>query len=507
MEINNRTNRLAKNTFILYIRSFVVMLIALYTSRVFLKALGVEDYGLYNVVGGVVTLFAFLRTSLSKSTQRFLNVAMASFDNRTRDVFKVSMTIHLGIAIIVILLAETLGLWFLNTHINIPEGRLFAANVIYQTSVISLLETIIVVPYTASIIAHEDMKFFALVSILDAILKLVIAFLLPYASWDRLIVYGILLTSVNIVNLFLFVGYCRKKFAEARFGMLFDKALLKEMTGYTSWTVVGYTSIVITTQGSNILMNMFHSVIANAAMGVANQVNHAFTTFTSSFQTAFNPQITKSFAVKDHDYLRFLTYTTSKFSYFLLLALSMPIMFNIEVVLDFWLDEVPMYSSIFCILILVDNMLNVLSTPFNYVVLSSNKIRNFQIVTSVIYLLNLVILYPLYLMGLPAVTALWTKIVLMIFVLFMRIYYTHKEVVSITYRSFISEVLLPILIVTSISVCLAMIVVRFFDRSLLDVLCSSLFIFLLCIATIYLLGFSKREKQHCTSMIIKKIRH
>ncbi|MCF0206771.1 MAG: oligosaccharide flippase family protein, partial [Bacteroidales bacterium] len=349
---SSRNKRIATNTFWLYIRSLIVMLVSLYTSRVILDALGVEDYGLYNVVGGVVGLFSFLRTSMTKSTQRFLNVEMVNPLGRLKDTFSVSLFVHVIIAVVALFLLETVGLWFLNNYIQIPSGREHAANMVYQSTVFSLILTIISVPYNASIIAHEKMGYFAIVSIVDCLLKLLICYLILVDGFDRLILYGWLMLGVSFVNFLMYVAYCLIMCSETSFRLLYDKALFRDMFSYTTWTVVGQAAIVGTNQGNNILVNIFHTVTANAAMGVANQVNSAVVSLTSNFQTAFNPQITKSYAAKDYAYLTSLVYTTSKISYLLLLIVSLPLMFNVEDILNIWLKEVPQDAGVFCIWVL-----------------------------------------------------------------------------------------------------------------------------------------------------------
>lgn len=498
---SSNNKRIAKNTLLLYARSIVVMLITLYSSRVILDSLGIEDYGLYNVVGGVVALFAFLRTSLTKSTQRFLNVEMVKNDGRMRDTFKVSMTIHILIALFAFILAETLGLWFLNKYIQIPDGRELAANVLYQSTVISLIVTIVIVPYTACVIAHESMGVFAIVSIVDACLKLAICFIITLGNHDRLVFYGWLLMGVQGLNFIIYFLFCKIKFEEARFGVLFDKPLLKEMFGYTTWTVLGQSAIVGVNQGNNILMNMFFSVSANAAMGVASQVNSAVATLTSNFQTAFNPQITKSYASKDFEYLKFLVNSTSKISFFLLLIVCLPLIFNIEWILDLWLHEVPESTGIFCSLMLSNAIVNALSAPLNFTVLSSGKIKWFQIVTALAYLLDLILVYLFFRIGFPAFTALVIKVAVMVLILFIRLYFASRLVDCINLHSFLTGVLAPIAVVSVICVFLGFAIFSVISKSpYLRVPCILLHVICSCCVT-YLFGLNKEEKKQVMKIL------
>ena len=500
---NNK--RIAKNTVLLYIRSFIVMLVALYTSRVILIALGVEDYGLFNVIGGVVGLFAFLRSSMTKSTQRFLNFEMAKPNGRLNETFSVSLTIHVVIAGIALVLAETIGLWFLNTYIQIPEGREFAANMVYQATVVSFVFTIISVPYNASIIAHERMGYFAVVSVIDAFLKLAICYLIMIGDHDRLVIYGWLMMGVNALNFVLYAAYCLRRCPETSFRLLFDKGLTKEMLGYTTWTVVGQVAIIGTNQGGGILMNMFHSVTANAALGVASQVNNAVFSLTSNFQTAFNPQITKSYASKDYDYLRFLVFSTSKISYILLALVTIPIAFNIDVILNLWLDVVPQHTATFVVLIFGNTILNAMSAPFNYTVLSSGKIKFFQIVTSLVFLSDLVFVYILFSLGFPPETALIVKVSIMVVILFVRIFFANREVPCINVISYLKEVALPLLLSTVIVILLWLLMAPFIDNMLKRIIITVL-LSMFSLLILFYIGLSSKERKMVENLIVKRIK-
>ena len=272
-EQTGNKKRIAKNTVVLYIRMIVVMFITLYTSRIILSALGAEDFGLYNVIAGVVGLFLFLRTAMEKCTQRFLNVEMARGTDRLKDTFRVSLTIHLLIALFAFLLTETIGLWFLNSHVNIPEGREFAANCVYQAAVVGLSFTICTIPFSACIIAHEKMGFFAIISILDAFLNLAAAFMISLSGNDHLIFYAICILIVNALNFLAYLLYCMRKFEEVTLKVLWEKSLIKQMLDYIGWALFGHTLIIATNQGNILLVNQFYGVTVNAAMAIASQVN------------------------------------------------------------------------------------------------------------------------------------------------------------------------------------------------------------------------------------------
>ena len=495
------TKTIAMNTIVLYIRMIVVMLIALYTSRVVLKALGVEDYGLYNVVGGVVSLFAFLRTSMEQATQRFLNFEMGKEDGNLNNVFCVSFTIHLLIAFVCLILTETVGLWFLNTYLNIPPGRELAANVVYQCVVLSLCTTIITVPYSASVISHEQMTFYAIVNIADAVLKLGIAVVVLNSNTDRLILYGVLMMFISAINILMYLVFCRSHYKETNFHILFDKTLFKQIFGFTSWTIVGQAATLGTNQGNNILLNMFHSVTANAAMGVGNQVGSAVLSLSGSFQTAFNPQMTKSYAAKDYQYLRFLLVAVSKLSFILMFVVSLPIILNIDIVLDTWLDVVPLGASAFSILWIVQSIINSLSTPLNFCINASGDIKRTQLTVSCVYLSDLIVLFALFKFGLPPVTAMWVKVSVVTIVLFVRLYFASRCVPGLSFRVYIKRVLLPLMLTVVLCVAFSIAVMSISDTSIKKWIATfSLVVFSLL--TTFFVALHKEER----NMLIKTVK-
>ena len=499
-----KSKRIAKNTVVLYIRMIVVMIVALYTSRVILKALGVEDFGLYNVVGGVVTLFSFLRSSMEKATQRFLNVEMARGSTESLNkVFCVSLTIHLAIVLIVLILTETVGLWFLNSYIQIPAGREVAANWVYQATIVSLCFTILSVPYSAAIIAHESMSFYAVVSILDAFLKLAIAFLIMLDRGDRLIVYGLLMMGISVVNWFLYAFYCRRKYEETTYHFLFDRRLFREMFSFTGWTLLGQAAIIGTNQGNSILVNMYHSVTANAAMSIGAQVNGAVASLSSNFQTAFNPQITKSYAEGDFAYLEKLVLSTSKISYFLLFTVSLPIIFNIDTVLNLWLTVVPDYAGIFCILCLFGGILNALSAPLNFLVMSRGDIKFFQIATALVYLSDLVILVGLFSLGFPPYTAMAVKVFIMILVLYVRLHFATIEVKQLR-KTFLIHVIVPVAIITVINILLGVLLFSNFSGIFAVIVNTSLLI-LSSLFSSYFILLQSEERKMLRKLIISYV--
>ena len=493
--VNHNTSRIAKNTIVLYVRMIVTMLITLYTSRIVLKALGFDDYGLYNVVGGVVALMSFLKSSMAESTQRFLSyeIGKGNTDN-LKNIFSVCLTTHFFIAFILLVLSETVGLWFLNSKLNIPEGREIAANWIYQFSVVALCTSIISVPFSADIISHEKMGYFAFLSILDAVLKLVFSFLLLFWHSDRLILYGFLMMLVPIINITLNVTYCFRRHPETHYSYFWDTSLFKSIFSFSGWTIWGQLAIVGSNQGTSILVNIFHSVTVNAALGVGHQVNHAVTGLISNFQTAFKPQITKSYASGDSDYLSSLTQYAAKISFYLFFIVSFPLLLNIDFVLDLWLDKVPDYSNSFCIIYIVASAFNAVSAPIYMNIFSTGRIRGYQVAMSIAYFLELIVLYLLLKLGFSIVACISLKAVLNFVVIFIRLAYAHKEVESFSGKRYIRNVLFPLLFSVLLTSLIVLPLMHFANNTWAK-LGITLFGVVLSILTAYYIGLNRHERE------------
>ena len=348
MSVSENNKRIFKNTMMLYCRMLLMLFVSLYTSRITLSTLGIENFGIYNVVGGVVVLFSFLSSAMSSATQRFLNFELGKSDGqRVRQVFGMSLVVHAVIAIIVLFLAETIGLWFLNNKLNIPDSRMVAANWVYQLSIFGTIVGILRVPYNATIIAHERMSYYAYLGIAEAILKLVVVFTLTLVSVDKLILFAILLQSVSLLLLFVNVTYCVRKFNSAWPVFVKDRALFCDLISFSGWSLFGAVANVSRDQGVNVILNLFYGVTANAAMGVANQVNGAVYQFVSNFQVAFSPQIVKSYSAGERGYFNSLVFNASKYSFFLMWFLSLPVLVNTDFILNLWLKNPPEYASEF----------------------------------------------------------------------------------------------------------------------------------------------------------------
>lgn len=457
---NNSTNskRIAKNTLALYARMLFLMIISLYTSRVILQTLGVEDFGIYNVVGSFVALFALVSKSLSGAASRFFNFEMGKGDKeKLKIVFSSTVTIQIALAIIIIILAESLGIWFINYKMIIPAERLYAANWCFQLSVFTFSNNLITIPYNAAIIAHEHMKAFAYVSIFEGIGKLLISFLIMISPIDRLIFYAILLCLLQFIIRAIYRNYCKKHFEECTYQFIFDKTFLKRILSYSGWGLIGSTAGILRNQGINILLNLFFGPTVNAARAVANQVLHAVNGFVTNFMTAVRPQIVQSYAANNFDYLNQLIIKSSKFSYCLYFLLSLPVITNVNFLLGLWLKQVPEHSATFVQLTLVFTLISTLTHPLSIAQAATGKIRNYQLAVSGLHLLNLPVSYICLKLGCIVESVLIVAVIISFIVVFVSIIML-KKILPFNTKKYIKEVLLRILLISIISSSIAILI-------------------------------------------------
>ena len=508
MQNNSVDNkRIAKNTLFLYIRMIILMAISLYTSRVVLATLGVDDYGLYYTVGGIVSILAFLNTSMAGSTQRFLNVEMGRNDDEKLNlVFNTSRVIHLCIAVIVFLLAETIGVWFLNNYMTIAPDRMGAANWVFQFSIVSFLITIISVPYNAAIISHEKMSAFAYISVVDAVLRLLIVFLLDLTSYDKLIVYSILMAATSAIIRLIYSWYCIKHFAECRmFSLRYDKEYLKKMASFSGWTVVGALGSISHTQGVAIVINMFFSVAVNAAQGIANQVINVVNHFVSNFMTALNPQIVKSYASGDLDSMHTLMMRGSRMGFFLITFFSIPLIIETPVLLAMWLKEVPEYTVIFVRIIIVTSVINSFASPLSAARGATGDIKNYQIVLTALGLLHIPLAWICFEIGYPPYSAMIVYLILIIIMQACRIFMTCRSI-NLKIAEFYSNVVLRCVIVFVTALFIPYLLHLFLPSGIL----SSIFVILVSVPItaffIYIAGITTIERKMMVNLIREKIR-
>ena len=402
----HKGRRIAKNTMLLYVRMFFLMLVGLYTSRVVLNALGESDYGIYNVVGGVVAMFTMISGALNSAVSRFITFELGKGDaGRLNRVYCTSVNIQLALALIVVLLAEPIGLWFIENKMTISPDRIPAATWVLHFSLLAFVVNLMSVPQMASITAHERMGAYAYMGILDGLLRLGVAFLILKSPIDRLVYYAMLMAAAVVIVRITYGIYCRLNFKECRYRLVFDRPLVKEMFSFAGWNFIGVTSGVLRDHGGNILVNLFSGPVVNAARGVAVQLNGAVQSFVTNFMTAVNPQITKSYAAGDNKYVFSLIGKSSRMAFYLLSLMAIPIIFNVELLLQVWLKEVPEHAALFVQLFLMFAMSESMSLPLITAMLATGRIRNYQLAVGGVQLLNIPLSYLFLKLGaIPEIT-------------------------------------------------------------------------------------------------------
>lgn len=426
---NNRNKQIAKNTIALYFRTAFTMVISLYVARAVLDALGEQDYGIYNVVGSIVVTFSFFNTSLQSAIQRFFSFALGKEDNeRLCKIFSMSIIILSIMVMIIVLLADSIGLWFLNNKLNIPFNRLSFACYAFQFSIVTFGLSMIRIPFEALVVAHEKMSFFAYLSLLEQGLRIGIVFCLYNSSFDKLILYSILLSFVSLVTLIIYILFCRRKFPYCSFTLLWNKQIFTELFSFSGWTLLGSSTALGTQQALVFLLNVFYGVVANAALGISNHVVNAINSFVGGFQTAFRPQIVKSYAQKDDNYVHQLICSTSKISFLLMFYPGILIICNTPFLLELWLNNVPEYTVSFCRLFLVCSIIDATTGPYNAAIMASGKIRNYQIAISSVFCLDIVCICLMFLFGVGAEYILYSRIATRGFLnMFVGLFFLRKQ--------------------------------------------------------------------------------
>ena len=496
------TRRVAKNTIVLYLRTLLIMLVSIYTGRVVLDKLGVSDYGVYNVVGGVVGLIGFVNGALGTATRRYLNVAMGHNDaHEMQRAFSMSIYCYALVAIISLLLAETFGLWFVCNKLNIPDGRMGAAVFMYQCTVIMFIIGILTVPYHSDLIAHERMDMYAYFSIIDVVLKLVVVYLLAIIDYDKLKVYGVLITLSSVFSTSLFVTYCRLKFSECRLIRTWDKEMFRGIFSFSGWMIIGTTSNVLSSQGINMLINIFFSPIYNAARGVAMTVYGAVNTLAGNFLVAVQPQIVQSYAAEDVNRSLKLVFSSSKLSAFLTFLLAIPIMIDADYILDLWLVEVPPFSALFVALIIFDSVITMSYGPIFNIAQAANKIRNYELTVSIGFVLIFGITWFLFKLNFPVYWAFITPIIINTVGLIARLAVLRHDV-KFPARNYLLHVTLPILIVGIIAWLASFACTKVFPATSIPNLIAHIFISVLITFTIiWFIGCNSEEKYVIASSI------
>lgn len=498
---------IAKNTLFLYFRMILVMGVSLYTSRIVLRELGVSDYGIYGLVGSVVILISFFNGAMASATQRYLafDIGNGTKEQLTK-TFSATLTIHFGIACLLIIIAETVGLWYINKMLIFPKDRVFAVNVVYQFSIATAVVGIIQVPYNALMMAREHMNVYAYVSVLEALLKLMIIFLLTYLNKDKLITYAILLFLVSLIIRSVYFFYCKKHFIESKYELKYDKNYYKELISYSGWNMFGNIAVVARGQGVNIVLNLFFGTSINAAYALTTQVQGVAQMLVLNFQVAVNPQIIKQYAQGNIDQTQNLIFNSSKFSYYLLLLVLAPLCFNINFILNKWLIIIPEYSAILIQLSLVAILIDSISGPLMTGIQATGRIKIYQIVVGTLLFLNLPMTYfflKFSILKTPLI-AFYIWISISIISLFCRLYFINK-VLRFDTKRFMLKVVLNLFITTIVISLFGILIDTYLiGQSNVIIALRILSLTIASLAVIYI-SLEKKEK-YFVKLLINKIK-
>ena len=493
-DTSSANKRIAKNTLVLYVRMLFTMGISLFTSRVILQTLGVEDYGISSVVGGVISMFTFINAAMVSSTQRYLNFELVRGDaNQLRSVFSTSLQIHALIALAIIVLSETVGLWFLNEKLVIPEARMTAAMWVYQCSILSCAVSIMSTPYNAVIVAHEKMSAFAYISILDVSLKLLVVYLLVVLPFDKLIILSILTLLVQLFIRYIYTLYCHRHFPESYFQFRFNKTLFKEMFGFAGWSFWGNLAAILYTQGLNMMLNIFFGPIVNAARGIAVQVQSAVQQFVGGFQTALNPQITKNYASNNLPQMHSLMFRSARFSFLLLFFLSLPVLMETNFILTLWLKTVPDDAVIFTQIMICISLIYTTANPCIIANQATGKVKIYQMVVGGILLLILPISYVVLKLGAPAYSVFIVHFCIESLAQFSRMYMLRK-LIHLPLWQYMKNIYIPIVSTVAIAIILPLVVRMQVAEGWLRFLAVGFTCVLSVGASSYFIGFTKQER-------------
>ena len=502
---NNR--RIARNTILLYVRMFFIMAVTLFTSRVVLNTLGVVDFGIYNVVGGVVAMMGILNGAMAVSTQRYLTFELGRGDIvRVKQVFSVCLTIFFLLSVFVIILAETVGLWFLHNKMIIPPERMTAANLVYQYSILACVLSLVVNPFNATIIAHERMNVYAYVSILEVSLKLAVVYLLLVIPADRLSAYGLLILISQAIIAFIYVIYCWHHFTETHYRFYWERPMFVELVSYSGWNLFGSLSSLVKGQGLNILLNMFFNPAVNAARGIAYQINSAITQFFTNFYTAVRPQITKYYAQGDIENMLKLVFRSSKFSFYLIMLISMPIVIEAPYIIKLWLGQLPEYVVPFTRLIIVISAIDAMATPLMTAAHATGHIRLYQFSVGTMTILNLPISYVFLKFGGQPLIVFYVSLCISTFCLFMRLWIV-RRLMDFPVKRYIIQVFGSCVFICVVAMIIPLAAHLLLAESFVNVVIVCLACVLSTIVTIYGLGLTKHERGLVVDIFRKKILH
>ena len=503
--MSQTANRVIKNTGYLYAKMAITMFVSLYTTRLILNSLGASDFGIYNIVGGVISMLGFLNAAMASSTQRFMNYAEGEGNNDKKIViFNISIVLHVLVAAIVGVMLLISGVLFFNGILNIPDARIFAAKIVYASLIISTMVTILTVPYDAVLNSHENMKYYSIVGVFESLLKLVVAFACVYTSEDKLIVYGLLMATIPFVSLFIMAIYCHKRYSECcyRIRKNWDKKIAKDMTGFAGWGILGSTSSLLCMQGVSILLNMFGGVIANAAHGIANQLAGQLMVFSNNMLKALNPVLVKSRGAGDTEKMIEAAATGNKLSFIIYTFFAIPFIIECPFILSIWLKNVPEYAVLFVRLVLIRQMVSQLMVTLETCINATGQIRNFTITTIFIWIAPLFIGYVMYKMGAPIATIYWLLIATAVVRIINAVYYCNV-LCGLNIWSYIRNTLWPCILLSSLLFTLLFFIVSFQNSSWQRLIISAICTIFSYPIIAYYCGFDTKEKILIDNLVTK----
>ena len=497
-KVNN--NRIVKNTFVLYFRLFFTLAISLYVTRRLLQVLGVEDFGLLNIVGGVVMMFSFLNNAMIAASQRFITYSLASdILSRQKKVFSTSIIIHLLIAIVIVIALETVGLWYINNKLNVSESRLDAAFFVFHSSIITFFLSIINVPFSATVIAHERMSVYGFFSIFSSLMKLAIVVYLPYIAYDNLIIYSVLLVFIELINFIFYSVYCVTHFAECRITYP-DMSILSKMLSFAGWSFLGNFGVVAKDYGVNLIINSFCNTAVNASRGIAYQVMNAVNGFVAGFQTAMNPQITKRYAIREIEDMLSLVFNGAKYSFYLLSLFVIPLFIRAEYVLGLWLGDVPEFSVQFLRLALVMSLINSMAGPFVTSIQATGNIKIFQIVISIIMTMDMPLSYVVLRMGCLPYAVVYISIITAFIGFIARVILLRHQI-NFNVRGFIVNIVLKNYLIVVIIYVLVYYISRLFANTFVGLLLFCFSSVLISLTCIYIFALNLSERRHLSNYV------
>lgn len=506
MSVSENNKRIAKNTLILYVRMFFTMAISLFTSRIVLQTLGVENYGIYNVVGGIITMLSFINGGMVAATQRYLTFGIGKDDIiHLKKVFSTSLQIHFIIALLIVLLGETVGLWFLYEKLVIPPERMTAAVWVYQCSIVASVVNIMSVPYNAVIIAHEKMSAFAYISILEVVLNLIIVYLLYIVQWDKLIAYAILILFLHLTIRFVYTQYCNKHFEESHYQHSIDKALFKEMFTFAGWSFWGNFAGVLYTHGLNMMLNIFFGPVVNASRGIAVQVQGAVQRFVTNFQVALNPQITKNYAGGNLAQMHSLMFRSARFSFYLLYFIALPILLETHYILNIWLQTVPPDAVVFTRWMIAISLIYTFANPCVIANQATGKVKLYQMVVGMILLLILPISYVVLKLGAPAYSVFIVHFCVEMVAQIARMYMLRK-LIKLPIRRYLKHIYLPVTLVVIISFIIPFYLHSQLEEGLMRLIVIGLGSVISVFLTIILVGLTREERDFFFQKMFKILR-